>query len=160
MRFLLFEPRSPPTSHRNRCDSNTRGQSGGQPAQMVPKNPVQPAHSGFWGAPRKRCSDPADRAAAGNRYFTFTPAARPEGSGVIRKRGETIGVSPLVRPPRRRNVLCFAKASPCGGKPRPSPRQGSISAAMRCTAATVTSPRRRNFLSFALPKRVLHASFV
>ena len=31
---------------------------------------------------------------------------------MIRKRGETIGVSPLVRPPRRRNVLCFAKASP------------------------------------------------
>lgn len=45
----------------------------------------------FWGAPRQGCSDPAGWAAAGNRDFTFTRAARPEGSGVIHKRGETIG---------------------------------------------------------------------
>ena len=32
--------------------------------------------------------------------LTLTRAARPEGKGVIRKRGETIGVSPLVRLPR------------------------------------------------------------
>ena len=32
--------------------------------------------------------------------FTFTREARPEGKGVIRKRGETMGFAPLVRPPR------------------------------------------------------------
>ena len=32
--------------------------------------------------------------------LTFTREARPEGKGVIRKRGETFGVSPLVRLPR------------------------------------------------------------
>ena len=32
--------------------------------------------------------------------LTLTRAARPKGKGVIRKRGETIGVSPLVRLPR------------------------------------------------------------
>lgn len=32
--------------------------------------------------------------------LTLARAARPQGNGVIRKRGETFGVSPLVRPPR------------------------------------------------------------
>ena len=35
-----------------------------------------------------------------NALLTFTREARPKGKGVIRKRGETIGVSPLVRLPR------------------------------------------------------------
>ena len=35
-----------------------------------------------------------------NALLTLTRAARPKGKGVIRKRGETIGVSPLVRLPR------------------------------------------------------------
>ena len=45
---------------------------------------------------------PLTRQMGGSRKasLTLTRAARPEGKGVIRKRGETIGVSPLVRLPR------------------------------------------------------------
>ena len=45
---------------------------------------------------------PLTRQMGGSRKvsLTLTRAARPKGKGVIRKRGETIGVSPLVRLPR------------------------------------------------------------
>ena len=79
---------------RHRCLAHDPGGGSATDVRLAPivlvKATILPARL-FWRAPRQGCSDPAGWAAAGNRDFTFTRAARPEGSGMIHKRGETIG---------------------------------------------------------------------
>ena len=80
--------------------------------------------------------------------LTLTRAARPEGKGMIRKRGETIGVSPLVRLPRAaalsaRDARAHRARRGRGselGAPRSWPRPASLAAARQFTFSRPTIP--------------------
>lgn len=143
-----------PTSYRDRCERNTRGRSGGHLRRwfclLLPEKWVHPvwgecwsvrwkggcilSSAGFGGARRKVVL--FLRTGWQSETGTFplrTTRALKKGSGVIRKRGETIGLSPFVRLRRAAaHFVCFGKSTP--------PAVGN------------RTPRRADNISLSLPK--------